>query len=188
MWQKKKKGGKRKYHSTTQPFFEKADWRKTGTRLQRMHNVSKRHTGGLRPGWGRERVGGKKKRKGQVYRLVAAADCNGRAIAAAGTWIRALARARKENQQNRIRARERHGERKRGGWERRREEERAKRWRGNRGGWDWWAVIEWNFTCFNVFSSYPSYQYAADISPRDNEFLTRFFNQSRATCKRRVVH
>ena len=132
MRQKKKKGGKRKYHSTTQPFFEKADWRKTGTRLQRMHNVSKRHTQGVwgRDGGERERVGGKKKRKGQVYRLVAAADCNGRAIAAAGTWIRALARARKENQQNRIRARERHGEKRRGGWERRRREEHAKRWRG----------------------------------------------------------
>lgn len=150
MWQKKKKGGKRKYHSTTQPFFEKADWRKTGTRLQRMHNVSKRHTGGLRPGWRRERVGGKKKRKGQVYRLVAAADCNGRAIAAAGTWIRALARARKENQQNRIRARERHGERRRGG--RRREEERAKRWRGivDGIGEPWSSEISLVLTCFRA--------------------------------------
>lgn len=112
MWKKKKK---KKYHSTTQPFFEKADWRKTRTRLQRMHNVSKRHIGG----WNRDRElkeewgGKKKKKKGQVYRLVAAADCNGRAIAA-GTWIRALARARKENQQNGIRARERHRSREEG--------------------------------------------------------------------------
>lgn len=41
--EKKKK--KKKNRSTTQPFFEKADWRKTRTRLQRMHNVSKRRVG-----------------------------------------------------------------------------------------------------------------------------------------------
>lgn len=189
MWQKKKKKGEKGNTIQRRNHFSK---KRTGEKPGRDYNecitsASVTHRG-FEAGMGERESGRKKKRKGQVYRLVAAADCNGRAIAAAGTWIRALARARKENQQNRIRARERHGERKRGGWERRREEERAKRWRGNRGGWDWWAVIEWNFTCFNVFSSYPSYQYAADISPRDNEFLTRFFNQSRATCKRRVVH
>ena len=187
MWQKKKKKGEKGNTIQRRNHFSK---KRTGEKPGRDYNecitsASVTHRGFEAGMEERERVGGKKKRKGQVYRLVAAADCNGRAIAAAGTWIRALARARKENQQNRIRARERHGEKRRGGWERRRREEHAKRWRGigvNGIGEPRSSEISLVLTCFRailVINRRLIFRHA---------ILTRFFNQSRATCKRRVVH
>lgn len=155
-----KKKKKKKYHSTTQPFFEKADWRKTRTRLQRMHNVSKRHIGG----WNRDRElkeewGEKKEEKG-----------TGLSSRSSGRLQWACNRCWNLNTSPCTREKgksaewdscegETSVERRRGG------KERAKRAKDGAeqhwGGWAWWARSS-EISLVNVFS----YQRAADISPR----------------------
>lgn len=70
--------------------FRKAVWRKTRTRLQRIHNVSKRHIGEYKKKEKKEKEWREKER----HRL-AAADCNGCAIAVGTEYETLHARERK---------------------------------------------------------------------------------------------
>lgn len=120
--------------------FRKAAWRKTRTRLQRMHNVSKRHIGEYKK---KKEKKEKEWREKERHRL---ADCNGCAVAVGTEYETLHARERKISRIELVCVcgSKTLKERKRkersmcvwGLWN----AWKGERWRQYRGvGWDWWT-------------------------------------------------